>query len=136
GQVWVSPSPGVIARDLPSRSLAVRMFFSSSETTAYGSTFRIVATALTGTPLAALRATVDPSAQPKVSDLVPTSWPVVADPLPSTMSTFSPPFSKDPRSLARTKGAWMPPQYQFIRKVIFSWAGASRPTAASPAAAG
>ena len=54
----------------------------------------MVATALTGTPLTAFWVTVAPSAQPKVSDLVPTSWTVVAEPRPSRISTVSPAFSK------------------------------------------
>ena len=53
-----------------------------------------MATALTGTPFTAFWARLTPSAQPKVSDLVPTSWTVTAEPRPSRISTFTPAFSK------------------------------------------
>ena len=56
--------------------------------------FRIVATAFTGTPFTAFWVRLTPSAQPKVSDLVPTSWTVTAEPRPSRISTFTPAFSK------------------------------------------
>ena len=72
----------MIASVFPSRSFTVRMLVSSRETTAYGEDVEIVATALTGTPLTAFWVRLTPSAHPEVSDLVPTSWTVTAEPRP------------------------------------------------------